>query len=70
MGQIISINHPGSERYDDPATRADAYFSEALRMIVAAGEAVQQIEGEAERVTMQTRFLRIANAAMEGLAES
>lgn len=65
-----SINNPAAESLNDAATRADLYFAEAARFISAAGEAVRQIEDEAERIRSQTRFLRLANRAMEELVES
>lgn len=70
MGHVISINNPNAESYNDASTRADLYFAEAVRFIVAAGEAVRQIEDGEERIKAQTRFLKVANAAMEELVKS
>lgn len=66
MGTVVNISeaHP----MDNPATRADYYLAEALRMIAAAVEATSQVESVEEQIRLQTQFLTVANSALAGIA--
>jgi len=66
MGEVFALSKP--DPLDDPATRADYYLAEALRMIAAAVEATSQVESVEEQIRLQTQFLTVANSALAGIA--
>lgn len=61
---------PISPRADNPQTRAEAHFANALKELEAAGEALAEMEVGTERGRTMSGYLRVVNAGMLGLVEA